>query len=89
VTLTQLDGAPSTSSFVQYQHEIVMPGLNPTQQGQLRDAQPREAQADKADIDQFVAITQASPEDAEHFLATGTTLQVSPPLTHLFARRGY
>lgn len=36
-----------------------MPGLQPTQQ----------------DIDQFVAITQASPEQAQHFLSTGTTLE--------------
>ncbi|WWC91391.1 uncharacterized protein L201_006335 [Kwoniella dendrophila CBS 6074] len=36
-----------------------MPGLKPTQE----------------DIDQFVAITQASPEDALHFLESGTTLE--------------
>nr|XP_019047805.1 hypothetical protein I302_04423 [Kwoniella bestiolae CBS 10118]OCF26735.1 hypothetical protein I302_04423 [Kwoniella bestiolae CBS 10118] len=36
-----------------------MPGLKATQQ----------------DIDQFVAITQASPEDAVHFLESGTTLE--------------
>ncbi|WVF65744.1 hypothetical protein IAT40_000476 [Kwoniella sp. CBS 6097] len=36
-----------------------MPGLNPTQE----------------DIDQFVAITEASPEDALHFLEAGTTLE--------------
>nr|XP_018258987.1 uncharacterized protein I303_08529 [Kwoniella dejecticola CBS 10117]OBR81145.1 hypothetical protein I303_08529 [Kwoniella dejecticola CBS 10117] len=36
-----------------------MPGLKPTEQ----------------DIDQFVAITQASPEDAAHFLESGTTLE--------------
>ncbi|WWD06508.1 hypothetical protein V865_004599 [Kwoniella europaea PYCC6329] len=36
-----------------------MPGLRPTQQ----------------DIDQFGAITQASPEDAVHFLESGTTLE--------------
>ncbi|WWC73286.1 uncharacterized protein I206_107252 [Kwoniella pini CBS 10737] len=36
-----------------------MPGLPPTQE----------------DIDQFVAITQASPEDAAHFLESGTTLE--------------
>ncbi|KAL7421465.1 protein phosphatase regulator [Cryptotrichosporon argae] len=36
-----------------------MPGLNPTQQN----------------IDQFVAITQASSEDAQHFLAAGVTLK--------------
>ncbi|WVR09197.1 hypothetical protein IAU60_006259 [Kwoniella sp. DSM 27419] len=36
-----------------------MPGLKPTQQ----------------DIDQFVAITQASHEDATHFLEAGTTLE--------------
>lgn len=31
------------------------------------------------DIDQFVAITHASPEDAQHFLSAGTTLEVRPP----------
>lgn len=33
--------------------------------------------ADFPDIDQFVAITQATPADAERFLADGVTLQVS------------
>lgn len=38
-----------------------MPGLNPKQE----------------DVDQFVAITQSTPADAQRFLTDGVTLEVS------------
>ncbi|KAK4685456.1 hypothetical protein P7C73_g4694, partial [Tremellales sp. Uapishka_1] len=49
-----------------------MPGLNPTQAGETRRGGNLAEQL--ADIDNFVAVTQASPSEAQHFLASGTTL---------------
>jgi hypothetical protein len=56
---------------------INMPGLNPSQEGELHTVVVYCSADSLIDIDQFVAITTASKEDALRFLSAGTTLEVS------------